>query len=177
MPSLHKVAGETWIDKATRKRGNPSVNSLHPLSLPLLYSRGSRQHHQSNQQCLFPTASPLALSSLSACSLLSICEPIHSAAKGFQCPQWQSPHCISLCCISLEVYLARLRFPVACWSGTKLWENHWHDATVVCDFGRKDPGCRLSGGPPSKLSQENPTRRTSVLRENQRVSSPQSVEL
>lgn len=86
----------------------------------------------------------------------------------------------SLCFIILKLCLTRPHFTVACWSDTKLWQNHWHDATVAYDFRRKDWGWKLSGDIPSKLSwEENPTHKTSVLRENQRVSSTQrkSVEL
>lgn len=112
--------------------------------------------------------------------LLPICELIHPVVKGFQCPQQQSPIFSAEDFIILKLCLTRPYFTVACWSDTKLWENHWRDATVVYDFRRKDPGWKLSGDIPSKLSwEENPTHKTSVLRENQRVLSTQrkSVEL
>lgn len=99
--------------------------------------------------------------SFSTCAFLSDCLLLASywwayspSCKRLLMPTKTITHlqCRSLCFIILKLCLTRLHFTAACWSDTKLWENHWCDATVVYDFRRKDPGWKLSGGIPSKLS-------------------------
>lgn len=120
---------------------------------------------------LAPVGQPAVLTShgLSSCAFLTVCWLLafHWWAYLLSCKRLPAAtltithlHCKCLCFVILKMCLQRLHFSVAWWSGTKSWEDHWCDATVVYDLRRRDPGWKLSGGIPNELSwEENPTRK------------------
>lgn len=113
----------------------------------------TKDHHQNIQQYSLPTGFPLVLSLVAADSAFYLWA-YSPRSKRLPASPVQISHLQhrNIGFIILQLCLARPQFLVACWSDTKLWKNLWHDATVVYDFQSKDPGWKLSGDIPSKLS-------------------------
>lgn len=159
--SLPEASGETRVDKQTRGQGKLEWGNfiLYHCHIPTRWTQVSTSR----------TAAVLTSHGLSSCAFLTVCWLLafHWWAYLLSCKRLPAAtltithlHCKCLCFVILKMCLQRLHFSVAWWSGTKSWEDHWCDATVVYDLRRRDPGWKLSGGIPNELSwEENPTRK------------------